>query len=98
MEYKGIKQNWKTIDNCVRVDYLGGSFKICEVLVDMPYPATNEQGKAHLQLIESAPKMMTALEKISEILDSEEMNVNSKEYKLWEIANNALKCALENER
>jgi len=50
--------------------------------------------KAHLQLIESAPKMMTALEKISEILDSEEMNVDSKEYKLWEIANNALKCAL----
>ncbi len=32
-----------------------------------------------------------ALEEIAETLDSEEMNVNSREFRLWEIANTALK-------
>ncbi len=47
-----------------------------------------------LQLVSESSLSETlkeALEEISETLDSEEMNVNSREFRLWEIANTALK-------
>jgi hypothetical protein len=45
--------------------------------------------KANAKLISKAPEMYEALKEIAEKLDDEPMNINSKEFMLWEIANEA---------
>ena len=94
-KFKGIKSTWRKVENVVRADYIGASHKICEVNTEMSYPATKEQGEANMKLILAAPKMLEALALIAGKLDSKEMNVKSQEFKLWQIANGAIKCALD---
>ncbi len=68
-EFKGIKSDWRVIENVVRADYIGASHKICEVNVKMNYPATEEHGHANLKLIKTAPKLLSAIEKALSISD-----------------------------
>lgn len=98
-KFKGIKTTWRKVENIVRAEYIGTSHKICEVNIEMSYPATKEQGEANMKLILAAPKMFEALVLIAEKLKSEELGRGvweSKEYKLWEIANDAIKYVLVN--
>ena len=61
-EFKGIKSKWRNINNeVVRADYLGASYKICDIVKDMPCPATKEMGVSHAKLIASAPELLNAL-------------------------------------
>ena len=61
MEFKGIKNKWENIDNqFIRADYLGGSYKICEVVKNMPYPANEKMGVAHAKLITASPQILEA--------------------------------------
>jgi len=89
-EFKGFKTCWRNIENVVRADHIGVSHKICEVNTEMCYPATKEQGDSHLKLILAAPKMFESLSLIANKLYSEEMDVNSQDYKLWKIANDTI--------
>ena len=87
MKYKGIKSTWRKIENIVRADYLGASYKICEVATDMPYPATKEQGEAHMQLILAAPKMLEALENL-------ENDNGAIPDHAWKLVKDAIECAV----
>lgn len=51
----------------------------------------HETRMADAKLIVAAPKLLQTLKDIAEKLDAKEMNVNSFEFELWEMCNDALK-------
>ena len=75
----GLDENgemWRSENGHNSWEYMSGLPKESVVLPDV-IPVSNP--------------LRTALIEIALILDSEDMNVNSKDFKLWQIANNALK-------
>jgi hypothetical protein len=99
MDFKGTKGEWKCtpISNFsdTIVSFIGTDDK---PIAQLRGCETGEEKEAmfNAQLIASAPTMFEALIEIANKLDSEEMNVNSKEFKLWKIANDALGRAVAN--
>jgi hypothetical protein len=59
-----------------------------------PILITGTYRDANAKLIASAPKLFEALTEVAELLDETEMDVNSFEFKLWKICNDALGCAV----
>tara|TARA_R110000772_G_scaffold169186_1_gene281035 strand:- start:90 stop:386 length:297 start_codon:yes stop_codon:yes gene_type:complete len=61
MDFKGIKNKWENNnDEVIRAYFLGASYKICDVVKDMPYPANEKMGIAHAKLITAAPELLEA--------------------------------------
>lgn len=94
MEFKGIKNKWENINNeVIRADYLGSSYKICEVVKDMPYPANKEMGIANAKLIAAAPDLFEAAKKAYVAIRHETSPSNSQldaYFKLEKAINKAL--------
>ena len=96
-EFKGTKGEWEIDKSSNEECVISIDSGVCgNIICEAPtyWPDSIKNWEANAKLIASAPELLKALSKIADMLDSEEMNVRSQEFKMWEIANEAINKAL----